>query len=554
MAAAEDTAGTAETPRNLSLVVGAAAAGTIFEWYDFYIYGSILAIISRQFFGGVNETAAYVFTLLGFGAGFIARPFGALVFGRIGDRLGRKRAFLITIAVMGLATFAIGLLPTYAQVGILAPALLIALRLLQGFAVGGEYGGAVIYVAEHAPNGQRGYYTGWLQATASAGLVAALIVVIGTRQALGDEAFANWGWRIPFLISIGLLAISLWVRMRLQESPVFEKLRRDGALSRAPIAESFLQWQNLKYVLIALAAFMAAHAVIWYSIHFYSQVFLGRVLKVPDQMVSGLLLIAVTVSVPLYVFFGWLSDRLGRKPLMFSAMALSAALFFQLFHAMAGAANPELVAAQETAPVTVVADPASCSLQFDPVGAEQFLTSCDIAKSVLATSGVSYRNLGAPPGSLAEVHVGDAVIPGVEGRGLAPAELAPLRAGFEGRLKQALAAAGYPASANPAEIDRASIIGILLVLMVLATMLYGPLAATLVELFPSRIRYTALSVPYHVGNGWFGGFLPAVATATVATTGDIYSGFWYVVIIAGASAVFALFFLPETSGRDIARM
>jgi MFS family permease len=547
-------AATAETPRNLSLVVGAAAAGTIFEWYDFYIYGSLLGIISHQFFGGVNETAAYIFTLLGFGAGFIARPFGALVFGGIGDRLGRKRAFLITIAVMGLATFAIGLLPTYAQVGILAPVLLIAMRLLQGFAVGGEYGGAVIYVAEHAPHGQRGYYTGWLQATASLGLVAALIVVIVTRRSVGVEAFAAWGWRIPFLISLGLLAISLWVRMRLQESPVFEKLRREGALSRAPIAESFLLWRNLKYVLIALGAFMCAHAVIWYAIHFYSQVFLGRVLKVPDETVSEVLLIAVTISVPLYIFFGWLSDRLGRKPLMFAAIALSAGLFFPLFHALAGAANPSLVAAQATAPVTVVADPGACSLQFDPIGTEQFVTSCDIAKSVLATSGVSYRNLSAPRGSLAEVHVGDTVVQGVEGRGLAPAELAPLRAGFETRLRDALAAAGYPASADPAEIDRVSMVGILLVLMVLATMLYGPLAATLVELFPTRIRYTALSVPYHIGNGWFGGFLPAVATATVAATGDIYSGFWYVVIIAGASAVFLLFFLPETSGRDIAKI
>jgi MFS family permease len=539
------------TPQDLRLVVGAAAAGTIFEWYDFYIYGSLLGVISRQFFGGVNETSAYIFTLLGFGAGFIARPFGALFFGRIGDVLGRKRAFLITISLMGLATFAMGLLPTYAQVGVLAPILLIALRLAQGFAVGGEYGGAVVYVAEHAPNEKRGLYTGWLQATASLGLVAALLAVIITRRFTGEEVFAAWGWRIPFLISIGLLAISLWVRMRLHESPVFEKMRREGRMSRAPIAESFLEWKNLKYVLIALGAFMAAHAVIWYSIHFYSQVFLGRVLKVPDAIVSETLLIAVTLSLPLYVFFAWLSDRLGRKPIMLAAIALSAGLFFPLWHALAGAANPALVAAQRDAPVAVIADPASCSLQFDPVGVEQFVSSCDIAKSVLAASGVNYKNVAAAPGAVAEVHVGETALPSVEGRNLPRAELTQRRLAFESELNALLAEAGYPAAANPGDIDRLSLLGIFMVLMVLATMIYGPLAALLVELFPTRIRYTAMSLPYHIGNGWFGGFMPAVALATVVATGDIYSGLWYVVIIAGATAVFALFFLPETAGRDI---
>jgi MFS family permease len=539
------------TRRDLRLVVTAAAAGTVFEWYDFYIYGSILAIIAHQFFGGVNETAALIFTLLGFGAGFIARPFGALFFGRIGDVLGRKRAFLITITVMGLATFAIGLLPTYAQVGILAPILLITMRVLQGFAVGGEYGGAVIYVAEHAPNGKRGLYTGWLQATASTGLVAALLSVMLTRRMVGEQAFAAWGWRIPFLISLGLLVISLWVRMRLEESPVFERMRRAGKASRAPIKESFFEWRNLKYVLIALFGFMAAHAVIWYSIHFYSQIFLGRMLRVPDAIVGETLLIAVTLSIPLYVFFAWLSDKLGRKPLIFAGIALSAALFFPLWQAMAAAANPALVAARAEAPVSVIADPDSCSLQFDPVGVEQFVTSCDIAKSVLAASGVSYDNVAAPPGALAEVNVGGTIVPSVEGSGLAPQARASARAAFEAQLRAALSEAGYPPEANIGDISRAGLLGIFMVLMVLATMIYGPLAALLVELFPTRVRYTALSLPYHIGNGWFGGFMPAVAVATVAATGNIYSGLWYVVIIAAATAVFALFYLPETAGRNI---
>jgi MFS family permease len=554
MTASAREASATTSSRDLRLVVGGAAAGTIFEWYDFYIYGSILAVIARQFFGGVNETAALIFTLLGFGAGFIARPFGALFFGRIGDRMGRKRAFLITISLMGAATFAIGLLPTYGQAGILAPILLITMRLLQGFAVGGEYGGAVVYVAEHAPDGKRGLYTGWLQATASIGLVAALVVVILVRRSVGEEAFAAWGWRIPFLLSLGLLAISLWVRMRLEESPVFERMRREGKASRAPIAESLFVWGNLKYLLIALFGFMAAHAVIWYSIHFYSQIFLVRVLRVPEATVTELLLIAVIISTPLYVFFAWLSDRMGRKPVMLAGIALSAALFFPLWEALAGAANPALVAAQRDAPVSVIADPGSCSLQFDPVGIESFITSCDIAKSVLAARGVNYENLPAPEGSLAEVRVGGITVPGVEGRGLQPEELAGARGDFELRLTDALEAAGYPAEANPGEIGRTSILGILLVLMVLATMIYGPLAALLVELFPTRIRYTAMSLPYHVGNGWFGGFMPAVALATVAATGDIYSGLWYVVLIAGATAVFALVFLPETAGRDIEKM
>jgi MFS family permease len=539
---------------DIRMVVGAAAAGTVFEWYDFYIYGSILAVIASQFFGGVNETAAYVFTLLGFAAGFVARPFGALVFGRIGDRVGRKQAFIITISIMGGATFVIGLLPTYSQVGILAPILLISMRVLQGFAVGGEYGGAVIYVAEHAPADKRGYYTSWLQTTAAAGLVAALLVVLGTRRLVGEEAFAEWGWRIPFLLSILLLTISLWVRMRLQESPVFEKIRAEGTISKAPITESFLRWASLKFVLIALSSFMAAHAVIWYSIHFYSQVFLQRVLKVDGAIVSELMLITVTTGLPMYLFFGWLSDKVGRKPIMLSAIGLSALLFFPLFQGLANAANPALVEALRSAPISVIADPETCSLQFDPVGVEEFVSSCDIAKSALAGAGVSYQNEAAAPGTIASIQIGPNVLESFDGSALSADALVTAKSEFDTRLRAALSGAGYPERADPDEMNKPMMIGIMLIFMVLAAMIYGPLAAVLVELFPTRIRYTALSLPYHVGNGWFGGFLPAIAVAIVAATGNIYSGFWYPVLIAGATVVFGVFLLPETYKRDIEKL
>jgi MFS family permease len=541
-------------PHDIRMVVGAAAAGTVFEWYDFYIYGSILAVIASQFFGGVNETAAYIFTLLGFAAGFIARPFGALVFGRIGDRVGRKQAFIITISIMGGATFVIGLLPTYSQVGILAPILLISMRVLQGFAVGGEYGGAIIYVAEHAPPDKRGYYTSWLQTTAAAGLVAALLVVLGTRRLVGEEAFAEWGWRIPFLLSILLLTISLWVRMRLEESPIFEKIRAEGTISKAPITESFLRWASLKFVLIALSSFMAAHAVIWYSIHFYSQVFLTQVLKVDGAIVSELMLITVTIGLPMYLFFGWLSDKIGRKPIMLSAIGLSALLFFPLFQGLANAANPALVQALRSAPISVIADPETCSLQFDPVGVEEFVSSCDIAKSALAGAGVSYQNEAAAPGTIASIQIGPNVLESFDGSVLSADALVIEKSGFDRELRAALSEVGYPERAEPDEMNKPMMIGIMLIFMVLAAMIYGPLAAVLVELFPTRIRYTALSLPYHVGNGWFGGLLPAIALVIVAATGNIYSGFWYPVLIAGATVVFGVFLLPETYKRDIEKL
>jgi MFS family permease len=548
---ASDTQAGNAIPYDIRMVVGAAAAGTVFEWYDFYIYGSLLGVIGSQFFGGVDETAATIFTLLGFAAGFVARPFGALFFGRIGDRLGRKYAFMVTISLMGGATFAIGLLPTYAQVGITAPVLLISIRLLQGFAVGGEYGGAVIYVAEHAPANKRGFYTGWLQTTASAGLVVALLVVLGTRRAMGEEAFAAWGWRLPFLFSLILLAISLWVRMRLRESPAFEKIRAEGTMSKAPITESFLQWQSLKYVLIALVSFMAAHAVIWYSIHFYSQVFMARVLKVDAATISEILLITVTLSLPLYVFFAWLSDRVGRKPIILSAIGISALLFFPLFHALSAAVNPALVEAERNAPITVFSDPATCSIQFDPIGLNQFTSSCDIVKRALSDAGVSYTNRATESGTVAVVQIGNVILEGFDGTGLDAAALGEASVLFTERLRSELAEAGYPDHADPAAMNMPAIIVIMMIFMVLATMIYGPLAAVLVELFPTRIRYTALSLPYHVGNGWFGGLLPAFAVATVAATGNIYSGFWYVVVIAGVTLVAGVLLLPETAGRNI---
>jgi MFS family permease len=532
-------------------VVAASATGTVFEWYDFFVFGSLTAIMAKLFFAGVNETAAYIFALLAFAAAFAARPIGALVFGRVGDLIGRKVAFLITITLMGVATFAIGLLPTYETAGITAPILLIGLRLVQGFALGGEYGGAAIYVAEHSPDNKRGSYTGWIQTSASVGLLLALAIVFATRYVLGEQAFEDWGWRIPYLVSLILLLVSVWIRLRLEESPVFRKMREEGTLSTAPYTESFFRWRNLKTVLIALFAIMAAQGVIWYTFHFYVQTFLDKVLKVDQATINEILMIAVAASMPMYWFFAWLSDKIGRKILMLTAIAASAIGFFPLFHALAEAANPALVAAQARSPVAVVADASTCSLQFDPVGKTQFVTSCDIAKSVLAGAGISYSNVAAPKGAVASVRVGETTIASIEGTALAPADLKAARTAFEIELKTALAAAGYPAKADPAQFDYRRVVGILLIFMVLATMLYGPQAAALVELFPSRIRYTALSLPYHIGTGWFGGFLPAAVFAMQTAAGDVYFGLWYPTIVAGVSAVVCLLFLPETRKRDI---
>ena len=547
------TATTADAvrPQRIATVVAASSTGTIFEWYDFFVFGSLTAIMAKQFFAGVNDTAAYVFALLAFAAAFAARPIGALIFGRVGDLVGRKVAFLITISLMGAATFAIGLLPTYAGAGITAPVLLISLRILQGIALGGEYGGAAIFVAEHAPAHRRGSLTGWIQTSAAAGLLVALLVVFATRRAVGEDAFAAWGWRVPYLVSVVLLAISLWIRMRLQESPVFRKMREEGRLSRAPFWDSFCRWRNLRLVLIALVTVVAAQGVVWYTFHFYVQTFLDKTLKVDQGTINEVLTIAVAASMPMYWFFAWLSDLIGRKIIMLAAIALSAAGFFPLFHALAEAANPALVAAIAVSPVSVVADPSTCSLQFDPVGKAQFTSSCDIAKSALAGAGVSYANVAAQAGTVASVRVGTATVPSIEGAGLPPADLKAVRAAFETRLKAALDGAGYPQKADPARFDEKRVIGILLVFMLLATMLYGPQAAALVELFPTQIRYTALSLPYHVGIGWLGGFLPAAVFAMQTASGDIYFGLWYPTIVAAFAAVCTLLFLPETRKRDI---
>jgi len=524
--------------RRDALVIGASSLGTVFEWYDFYLYGLLAAIISEQFFAGVDPTSAFIFALAAFAAGFAVRPFGALVFGRLGDLVGRKYTFLITMGLMGLATFLVGLLPGYASIGVAAPVLLVVLRLVQGLALGGEYGGAATYVAEHAPDHRRGFYTSFIQTTATLGLFAALLVVIGTRTALGEEAFKAWGWRIPFLLSAVLLGVSLWIRLQLAESPAFVKMKAEGTRSKAPIKEAFGRWSNLKIVLIALFGAVAGQAVVWYAGQFYTLFFLERVLKVEAASANIMVAIALAMATPFFLLFGWLSDHIGRKPIILAGLLLAALTYFPLFGALTAAANPALAEAQAQAPVTVIADANACSFQFDPIGKQKFdRRPCDIAKSALARAGVSYDNVVGPPGSGAAVKVGARLIQ------VQSAEL------FTADLKAALTAVGYPEKADPARIDRVLVVAILFVLVLYVTMVYGPIAALLVELFPTRIRYTAMSLPYHIGNGWFGGFLPATAFAIVAARGNIYAGLWYPVTIAGIGFVIGLLLLPETRGR-----
>jgi MFS family permease len=538
--------------RRMGLVLTASAAGTVFEWYDFFIFGSLAAIIAKHFFAGAGETQGFIFALLTFAAGFAVRPLGAIVFGHFGDRAGRKRTFLVTITVMGLATFAIGLLPDVSQIGLNAAWLLLAMRVLQGFAVGGEYGGAAIYVAEHADPKRRGTATGWIQVAATIGLFLALGVIFVARKAMGEDAFAAWGWRVPFLLSSGLLVISLWIRLRLDESPLFRRMQEEGGTSRAPLSEAFFQWRYLKLVLLALFALMMGQGVVWYTANFYAQIFLERVMKVDPPVVNLLIMAALVGSAILHVFFARLSDRTGRKPVMLFGMGLAAIAFVPGFQMLTTAVNPALAAAASRVPVTVEATPADCSVQFDPIGKSKFLSSCDIAKSTLAAAGIPYRNVAAPPGTLAHIHVGGSDIASFDGRAMTAAELALARKNFDGVEKGALAAAGYPAKADTAAIDVPRALLVLLLLMTGAAALYGPQAAALVELFPTRIRYSALSLPYHIGNGWFGGFLPAVVVAIVAATGDIYAGLWYPTVLAGIGFFVTLFFLPETRGRDIA--
>ncbi|HEX2759136.1 MAG TPA: MFS transporter [Rhizomicrobium sp.] len=537
--------------RNDALVIGGASVGTVFEWYDFYLYGSLATYITRHFFSGVNETTGYIFALLAFAAGFAVRPFGALIFGRLGDLWGRKNTFLVTMLLMGLSTFAVGLLPSYASIGVLAPIALVTLRLIQGLALGGEYGGAATYVAEHAPPGRRGFYTSWIQTTATAGLFLSLVVILFTRVQLGTDEFANWGWRLPFLLSGVLLGVSLWIRLRLNESPVFQRLVKEGKTSRKPLTDAFANKRNLKLVILALIGLTAGQAVVWYTGQFYALFFLEKILKVDGALTNQLVALGLAIGTPFIVLFGWLSDRIGRKPIILGGCLLAALTYFPLFHALTSAANPGLAAASARAPITVIADPADCAFQFDPVGKAAFNSSCDIAKSYLARAGLPYRNEAAAQGALAQVKVGDIVLPSFDGRAVDKAALAKERTAWEGEAGALLAAAGYPATSDSATVNKPMVVAILAVLMIYVAMVYGPIAAMLVEMFPAAIRYTSMSLPYHLGNGWFGGFLPTTSFAMVAATGDIFYGLWYPVVVAAATFVIGFFFIRETRHADI---
>ncbi|MCW2268899.1 Proline/betaine transporter [compost metagenome] len=515
-------------------IIFASSLGTVFEWYDFFLYGALAAVISKQFFAGVNDTTAFIFALMAFAAGFLVRPFGALVFGRLGDMIGRKYTFLVTIVLMGLSTFAVGLLPTYASIGIAAPIILVILRMLQGLALGGEYGGAATYVAEHAPPGKRGFHTGFIQSTATLGLLLSLLVVLGSRYISGDQ-FEVWGWRLPFLLSIVLLAISTWIRMSMHESPAFVKMKAQGKASKAPIRESFGSWANLKVVLTALFSINAGQAVTFYTAQFYVLFFLTQMLKMDPAQANTLLIISVVIGAPFFVFFGWLSDRIGRKPILMLGLLLATLLYFPLFKALSHYANPQIDAASRQAPIVVMADPQGCTFQFDPVGKARFDSPCDKVKTFLVKQGLPYSSESVATGSEVVVTVGDQRINGFD----------------EAALRAAIEKAGYPAKADPAAVNETMVVVLIVAMILIATMTYGPLAAVMVELFPTRIRYTSMSLPYHIGNGWFGGFLPTVSFALVVYTGDIFYGLWYPVLITGVSLVVGLFCLKETRDVDI---
>jgi MFS family permease len=534
-------------------VIFASSLGTVFEWYDFYLYGSLAVIIGKQFFSQYDPATQGIFALLAFAAGFIVRPFGALVFGRVGDLVGRKYTFLVTILIMGLSTFIVGLLPGSAQIGILAPVILIGLRLLQGLALGGEYGGAATYVAEHAPHGRRGFYTSWIQTTATMGLFLSLLIILATRTILGEEGFAQWGWRVPFLLSVVLLGISVWIRLQLNESPAFQRMKEEGTHSKAPISEAFGQWSNLKFVIIALFGLVAGQGVVWYTGQFSALFFLQSIIKVDGYTANLLIAWSLLIGTVGFVIFGWLSDKIGRKPIILAGCLLAALTYFPLFNMLTAAANPALEKAIQTAKVEVVADPADCGNLFNPVGTRKFTSSCDVARDALAKGAVRYTTVPGPAGEPAKV-----VVNGTEVPVFADGKTSP---DFAKALAAAVAAAGYPKAGDPGIVKMSNpfdltgnnlkVVGILLILVVYVTMVYGPIAAALVELFPTRIRYTSMSLPYHIGNGWFGGLLPATAFAMVAQTGDIYYGLWYPIIIALATFVIGLIFVPETKDRDI---
>ena len=522
-------------------VIFASSLGTVLEWYDFYIYGTLGAFLAKYFFSNVPPNVGFIFALLAFAAGFAVRPFGALLFGRLGDTIGRKNTFLLCMTLMGLGTFFIGVLPSYATWGIAAPVVLIALRLIQGLALGGEYGGAAIYVAEHSPPNKRGYYTSWIQTTATMGLFLALLLILGIRTTIGEEAFTNWGWRIPFLVSALLLVVTIWMGMKLNEAPLFQKMLAEGKQSKRPLGEAFGEWGNLKIALAALFGATAGEAVVWYGGQFYALFFLTQTLKVPAVTAWILIVVSLAIGTPCFILFGWLSDKIGRKPIMLAGFALAVITYFPIFQGITHYANPKLEHALSAAPVVVTADPSQCSFQFKATGTETFTTACDIIKSTLVNLSVNYENVKAPAGTKASVKIGDTELTG---------ETANLPAAITTAVKNH----GYPASADPKDINYPMTVLLLAILVVYVTMVYGPIAAWLVELFPTRIRYSGLSLPYHIGNGWFGGFLPATVFAIVAATGNIYSGLWYPIVIAAMSFVIGLIFLPETKDRDITTM
>ena len=541
-------------------VIIASSLGTVFEWYDFYLYGSLAVIIGTKFFGQFPESTRNIFALLAFAAGFLVRPFGALVFGRLGDLVGRKYTFLITILIMGSSTFIVGIMPTSDQIGVAAPIILIALRMLQGLALGGEYGGAATYVAEHAPQGRRGFYTSWIQTTATMGLFMSLLVILVSQAATGSD-FAVWGWRIPFIVSIALLAVSVWIRLQLNESPAFVKMKSEGTGSKAPLTEAFGQWKNAKIAILALFGLVAGQAVVWYTGQFYALFFLGAVLKVDGYTANLLIAWSLALGTGGFVLFGWLSDKIGRKPIILAGCIIAALIYFPLFKMLTEYANPALAKAHETVNVVVTADPADCSFQFNPTGISKFTNSCDQAKAALAARSVMYHVDPAPAGTVATIKIGDTVVPSFD-LARAGAQAKDMTAAFAAGLNAALTKVGYPAASNPTVVKMANpfdifrvqpgvIVLLLTVLMILVTMVYGPMAAALVELFPTRIRYTSMSLPYHIGNGWFGGLLPATAFAMIAQTGDIFYGLWYPVVIAAGTFVIGLFFIPETKDRDI---
>lgn len=529
----------------------ASSLGTVFEWYDFFLYGSLAAVIAKQFFAKADPTTGLIFALLAFAAGFIVRPFGALVFGRLGDMIGRKYTFLMTILIMGLSTFGVGLLPAYESIGITAPIILITLRLLQGLALGGEYGGAAVYVAEHAPDNQRGQFTAWIQTTATLGLFLSLLVILSTRLFLGEATFGDWGWRIPFLVSIILLGISVWIRLSMSESPVFAKMKEEGTESKAPLTESFLRWNNLKIVLIALFGITGGLGCVWYAGQFYVLLFLTQTLKV-DSFIANLIVAgALLLATPFFLFFGALSDRIGRKKIILTGMALAVLTYFPIFKGLTHFANPTLEMALKNSPVVVVADPGDCQFQFNPTGTKKFTSSCDIAKAKLVAASVNYRVENAAPGTIASVKVGDKVINSFDSAGLSKEEASLKMNNFTKELTSSIAEAGYPPKANVDEINKPMVFLLVFLLVIYVTMAYGPTAAALVELFPTKIRYSSLSLPYHIGTGWFGGLMPTTAFALVALEGDIYYGLWYPVIIAAVTVIFGVIFLPETKNVDI---